>query len=389
MCIRNLLRRRLRASLCILGITLAVMFIVAIGATTSRYTTIIREMNIFFSGDIVVVAQGSIVVQAFPISGGNLPEDIVDEVRQIEGVRTAVPMLVFFGYGLEDAIQLVPTNISIGIPPERWEILVGSTPLKPGGGWPSANSSAKEVTVGPSLVDQYNLVLGSTIRIKNYNLTIVGILDTPSTTLARVIIMPLRLAQCVYFPTNSSWINMMVVEPEEESMENEVVENIEANITGVKALTADERNEIIAPLLSDIETWNLGMRGMLFFLSMILVTTVAIMNVSERRRDFATLGALGASRKSIFRMVITETTLIGLFGGLFGILAGAIATLFLASIYTRIPLTLFFQGLFGVVSPIFMVEILASTLIVSCVAGIIPAISAMRANISEVLRSEY
>ena len=42
-------------------------------------------MNVFFSGDIVVVAQGSIVVQAFPISGGSLPEDIVGEVKQIEG----------------------------------------------------------------------------------------------------------------------------------------------------------------------------------------------------------------------------------------------------------------------------------------------------------------
>jgi len=49
---------------------------------------------------------------------------------------------------------------------------------------------------------------------------------------------------------------------------------------------------------------------------------------------------------------------------------------------------LYFQDLFGVVSPIFMVEILASTLVVSCVAGIIPAINAARANISEILRSE-
>jgi putative ABC transport system permease protein len=365
------------------------MFIVTIGATTSRYTSIIREMNIFFSRDIVVVAQGSIVVQAFPISGGNLPEDTVGEVKRIEGVRNAVPMLVFFGFELEDVIQLVPANISIGIPSESWEILVGSTPLEPDGRWPSANSSTKEVIVGPSLVAQYNLAVDSTIRIKDYNVTVVGILDTPSATLARAIIMPLRLAQCAYFPTNSSWINMIVAEPEEESMENEVAENIEANITGVEALTADDRNEIIAPLLSDIETWNLGMRGMLLFLSMILVTTVAIMNVSEKRRDFATLSAIGAPRKSILRMVITETTLIGLFGGLLGILVGTVATLFLASIYTRIPLTLFFQGLFGVVSPIFMVEILASTLVVSCVAGIIPAISAMSANISKVLRSEY
>jgi len=364
------------------------MFIVTIGATTSRYTSIIREMNIFFNRDILVVAQGSIVVQAFPISGGNLPEDTVDEVRRIDGVRKAVPMLVFFGYTLEDVIQLVPTNISIGIPPERWAILVGSTPLKPDGRWPSANPSAKEAVTGQSLADQYNLVVGSTIKIKNHNLTVVGILDTPSAILARAIIMPLRVAQCVYFPTHTSWINMMVVEPEEDT-EKEVAENIEANITGLKALTADERNKIIAPLLSDIETWNSGIRSMLFFLSMILVTTVAIMNISERRRDFATLGAIGAPRSSVFRIVITETTLIGLFGGLFGILVGTVGTLFLASLYTNIPLTLYFQDLFGVVSPIFMVEILASTLVVSCVAGIIPAINATRANISELLRAEY
>jgi putative ABC transport system permease protein len=365
------------------------MFIVTIGATTSRYTSIIREMNIFFNRNILVVAQGSIVVQAFPISGGNLPEDTIDEVRRIEGVRNIVPMLVFFGYTLEDVIQLVPTNISIGIPPERRSILVGSTPLKPDGMWPSANSSAKEVIAGPSLADQYNLVVGSTIKIKNYNLTIVGILDTPSAILARAIIMPLRVAQYVYSPTHPSWINMMVVEPEEEGIEKEVAENIEANITGLKALTADERNEIIAPLLSDIETWNLGISGMLFFLSMILVTTVAMMNISERIKDFATLGAIGAPRNSIFRIVITETTLIGLFGGLVGILVGTVGTLFLASLYTNIPLTLYFQDLFGVVSPIFMVEILASTLVVSCVAGIIPAINATRANISELLRAEY
>jgi len=346
-------------------------------------------MNIFFSGDIVVVAQGSIVVQAFPISGGNLPEDTIDEMKEIEGVRTAVPMLVFFGYKLEGVIQPVPANISIGIPPESWAILVGSTPLKPDGRWPSANSSAKEVVVGPSLADQYNLAVSSTIRIQNNDLMVVGILDTPSAILTRAIIIPLRVAQHVYLPTHPSWINMIVVEPEDESMEKEVAENIETNIGGVEALTADERNEIIAPLLSDIEMWNLGIRGMLFFLSMILVTTVAVMNISERRRDFATLGAIGAPRSFIFRLVITETTLIGLFGGLLGILVGTVATLLLASLYTNIPLTLFFQSPFDIVSPVFMAEVLTSTVVVSCAAGLVPAVNAMRANISEVLRSEY
>jgi len=56
MCLRNLLRRRLRTSLCILGVSVATVFIVAVGATTTSYVTTIRGMNMFFTGDLVVVA---------------------------------------------------------------------------------------------------------------------------------------------------------------------------------------------------------------------------------------------------------------------------------------------------------------------------------------------
>ncbi len=186
------------------------------------------------------------------------------------------------------------------------------------------------------------------------------------------------------------WIgNMVVAEPEEEGTEKEVADRIEVEILGVEALTTNERNEIIEPLLHDIETWNIGISGVLYLLSMVLVITVAMMNVSERRRDFATLDAIGAPKGAIFRMVLTETTLIGLLGGLSGILLGSIAAILIASIYTNIPLSMFFFDLFNMVSPLFMIKILASTVAVSGVAGVIPAIAASKMNISEVLRSEY
>ncbi|MDH5783935.1 MAG: hypothetical protein OEZ35_09815, partial [Candidatus Bathyarchaeota archaeon] len=161
MCLRNLLRRRFRTSLCIFGISLATIFIVAIGATTTRYMALIEEMNIFFSGDVVVVAEGAMVIQAFPVVGGNLPVSVVEKVQHVNGIKTAVPMLVRFSYQVEAVIQLVPTNVSIGIPPGNWSVLVGHTPLKPGGNWPSADPSEKEVVVGPSLAQQYDLTVGS------------------------------------------------------------------------------------------------------------------------------------------------------------------------------------------------------------------------------------
>ncbi len=389
MCLRNLLRRRFRTSLCIFGVSLATIFIVAIGSTTTNYTAIIREMNIFFRGDVVVVAEGAMVIQAFPVVGGNLPESTVEKVQQVNGVETAVPMLVRFGYQVEAVIQLAPTNVSIGIPPGNWSVLVGHTPLKPGGNWPSPDPSKKEVVIGSSLAKQYNLIVGSKVRIENTDLTVAGILDTRSALLSRSLILPLELAQRLYYG-HTMWIgNMVVAQLDEGVTEKDLVDRIEAEILGVEALTSDERNEIVEPLLHDIETWNLGISSALYLLSMVLVTTVAMMNVSERRRDFATLDAIGAPRASIFRMVITETTLIGLLGGLAGLLLGSIAAILIASFYTNIPLSMFFFDLLDIVPPLFMIKILASTVVVSCVAGIIPAIAASRINISEVLRSEY
>ncbi|MFQ5999958.1 MAG: ABC transporter permease [Candidatus Bathyarchaeia archaeon] len=391
MCLRNLLRRRFRTSLCIFGVSLATIFIVAIGATTTNYTTVIRDMNIFFSGDVVIVAEGAMVIQAFPVIGGNIPESVVEKVQQVNGVKTAVPMLVRFGYQVEAVIQLAPSNVSIGIPPGNWSVLVGHTPLKPGGNWPSADTDKKEVVIGPSIAVQYDLAVGSKVKLEKTNLTVAGILDSRSALLSRSIILPLELARRLYYPDpNVSWMgNMVIVELEEEGTEKEVADRIEAEILGVEALTTDERNEIVEPLLNDIETWNIGISSVLYLLSMILVTMVAMMNVSERRRDFATLDAIGAPKSAIFRMVITETTLIGLLGGLAGIVLGSIAAILIANIYTNIPLSMFFFNLFNIVSPLFMIKILASTVTVSCIAGVIPAIAASKMNISEVLRSEY
>lgn len=388
MCLRNLLRRRLRTSLCVFGVALATVFIVAIGATTTKYTTTIREMNIFFSGDIVVVAQGAMVVQAFPVVAGNLPEGVAEKVAQVEGVEAAVPMLVRFGYQVEAVVQLAPTNVSIGVPPGNWSLLVGHTPLKPAGAWPSADPDRQEVVVGPSLAAQYDLAVGSNIRVENTNLTVMGILDTRSALLTRAMILPLSLAQRLYYG-HTRWVNMVVAKPAETMREEQVANRIEEEIEGLEALPTAERNEIVEPLLQDIETWNLGLGSALYFLSMILVTMVAMINVSERRRDFATLDAIGAPKRSIFRIVITETTLIGFLGGAAGMLLGSIAAIVIASLYTHIPISLFFADFFRFLPPLFLIKNLVSTIVVSCIAGILPAVIALKMNIAEMLRAEY
>lgn len=387
MCLRNLSRRRVRTFLCVIGIALGVMLIVAIGATTRRYTDVIRELNVFYRGKVVVVARGSIFIQAIPI-GSSLLEDTVDEVKQVDGVKAAVPMLLVIGSSTGEGIaEFVPINISVGIPTGNWSILVETTPLKPGGRWPSTNSNESEVVVGDYLAEIHNLTVNSEIRVKDHDMRVVGILDTMSVFLDRVIIMPLDVAQNVY--GYNMLINMIVVEPREGVTEEELGHRIEAEVQFVKALTSKERNEIVEPILNDVEMWNIGISTVLFSISMVLVMTVATMNISERRRELATLDAIGAPKTTIIRIVVTETALIGLFGGIAGISLGALAALLLSSFYASVPLPILFPGLFVIVTPTLILEILAFTVASSCIAGIIPAITTARKSIIEVLRSEY
>lgn len=132
-----------------------------------------------------------------------------------------------------------------------------------------------------------------------------------------------------------------------------------------------------------------GIESVVFAMSLILVMTVTLMSVSERRRDFATLDAIGAPLSYVFHAVLLETALIGVLGGVLGIIFGSAASLVLASFYTNIPLHLFFPSLFEIVPPLYMLQIFATIVAVCCLGGLIPAINAIKMRVAETLRAEY
>lgn len=389
-CLRNVLRRKARTTLCIAGIALAVMSTVTITATTTSYTTAIREMNTLFTGDILVVSKSQIVLQALPISGGNLIETIEEEVKGIPEVEATVPLLFVFSTELRGTLEMVPINITVGTPPGNWTVLTGSTPLRAGGKWPSMNA-VDEIVIGSCLADMYDIAIYSTIKIRNHNLTVTGTLDTRSAILGRTIIMPLKTAQEIYhYPMT---VNMIVVKPEEGVDTKEVATRIENELNNpterIKALTNDERNSIIDPLLDEVNMWNLGISIVFFVTSVTIVTLVAMINVSERRRDFATIDALGASFTSKVLMVLTEIGFIGLLGSVIGIFLGAIATVIIVSFYTNIPIQMLFFDIFSVVPPLLLAKTVTYMVTASCVAGLIPAITAARTSIADILKAEY
>jgi putative ABC transport system permease protein len=362
--------------------------VIAVGATTMRYTTVIKEMNVLFNGQVMVVSDKSIVIQAIPIGGGMLPQNSTErKIQNITGIEKAVPILFVTPIDMGGILQPVPINFSMGIPVEDWQLILGPTPLKGNIGHFPINESSNEVVVGASLADQQNWTVGKKIVFSGYELEIVGILDTKLALLNRCVVMPLKLAQKIYVYPDS--VNIITVKPLQGYSQENLKDAIESQIQNVNALTEDERNDMIQPILAQVETWNFGIQTVVFIMSLILVMTVTLMSVSERRRDFATLDAMGAPLSHVFRLVILETSLIGVLGGAIGIFFGSLTALVLASLYTSIPLAQFFPSILELVPPLYMLEIFTAIITVCCIGGIIPAINATRMRIAEVLRAEY
>lgn len=372
------------------GVALAATIVIAVGASTARYMSVIKEMNLLFNGQVMVVSKDAIVVQAIPITGSMLPQDsTIQKIRETEGANRIVPIL--FVTNVETS-GIQPVNFSFGIPIGDWNLILGPISLRYGEGRFPMNESSNEVVIGLSLAGQYGWTVGSDLNINGYNMTVTGVLETSLAILTRSFIMPLGIAQEVYNYPKS--INIITVKPVEGFSEKDLSEAIESNVkmnnvTYVNALTEEDRNDVIMPVLAQVETWNFGLQTAIFAMCIILVMTVMLISVSERRRDFATLDAIGAPLSYVFKVVIFETALIGVLGGVLGVFFGSIGALVLASLYTSIPLAQFFPSVFEIIPPLYMLQMFAAVIAVCCLGGIVPALNAARMRVAEALRSEY
>jgi len=385
LCLRNLSRRKLRTILFIVGIATASCFIVAIGAITTRYVEIITEMNMFFRGKIIVVPRDTIAIQGFPI-GGTFTQNIIQDIEKLNGVGKATPMLFLLDFKLGESVSIMPINVTIGLPLREWTLIVNPLMLKPGGRMPTENSTS-EVILGCSIADQYGISTDSKINLNGKEFDVCGIIEGPSALLGRSIIMRLEEAQEVF--GYNMLLNMIIIEPIAGTEQDNLASSIENNIPSVMALTDDERNVLTKPIIDFVGRWNIAIQIILLFLSMLLTAIVGIMNVSERRRDFATLDAIGARSSQIFKIILFENSLIGFIGGILGTFFGIIVAAFLASFYTTIPLNQSFLSIIAAAKPVYIIEVTGFVVVSCCVGGIIPAINALKVRISEILRAEY
>ena len=182
--------------------------------------------------------------------------------------------------------------------------------------------------------------------------------------------------------------NNLEVEPNVVYLVSDDPENTQAIKDEVAALgyrgsSADALASTFTQML-DIFTYILsGVAGISLFVSAIMILTVLYISVVERTQEIGVIKAIGGRKKDIRRIFVSESFLIGLFSGILGV-----GIAYLITVVGNIVVENLFDTAILNMTPAFAVFGIVTSVIISMVAGLMPAQKAAGLDPVEALRHD-
>jgi putative ABC transport system permease protein len=330
-----------RATLTLLSVVIGVAAVVAVTFTT-RSTK--RAFN-----DIFDSIAGRAALEVTARGGGAISEQILAELDGVPGVQVASPMLkrltnLYVAMPAEqpgketDAttqagkppsrrkIQLV----ALGIDPERdkavhdYEIQSGQ-PLSQANGIMLGRDFAE--SIGVKVNDEVSLLTRSGFK-KTHVVALYTIHGTAVTTQGATLVMPLRLAQSWFKAPRQLDSIQIVLKPDanEADVSAEIAKRLPANATVGKPAGRSAIAEETA--LATDQALQMA-RAVCLLLAVFVIANTFLMSVTQRRRQFGIMRAVGATRKQIARLVLGQAFMLGLAGTAIGAALGVLVANYL------------------------------------------------------------
>ena len=233
--------------------------------------------------------------------------------------------------------------------------------------------------------------IDKTISIRGAKFKVIGVLKEKGSTFGNSqdlrVLIPNQIARSIFSSPNINYdLSVMV---NNETLLDEAIDEAIITMRQVRKLNPVENNnfgiersdDLIQTLLSNTATlsiaaWVIGV--ITVFGSSIALMNIMLVSVSERTREIGIRKALGAKRSTIAWQFFTETLVIGQMGGIVGILLGITIGFIIAS-----AIGFQFSIPWLAISAAFN-----TTLIVTIVSGLYPAIKASKLDPVEALRYE-
>ncbi|MFY9622364.1 MAG: ABC transporter permease [Pyrinomonadaceae bacterium] len=299
----NIAHRPARTAVSIAGIALGVLLVVftvglAHGVLRERGR---REAKI--GAEILLRPAGTLGLsgaQSFTI-----PVAHADELRRVEGVRTAVPI----GQSLDRSDSGFGSRLIEGIPFAEYAALTGLQ-IREGRGLDKGD----EVIIDPSWKNDNQVQVGSTIILYERPFRVVGVYEPPGGARLKI---PLTTMQDQVGSENRC--NAILIACNDPALQEQVAARIKEKFPDDQIIFTRDLPEIY---LSSVPALNIFLKvviGVAATISTLVILLAMYTTVTERTRQIGILKSLGMSKASIAWVIEQEAIIVSVLGVFIGV----------------------------------------------------------------------
>ncbi len=376
--LKNVLRRRARSALTMTGVGVAVALVVVLVGLSDGFSD--SFLHIYTNRDV-----GLVVSRADSISPltTTLPQSVADEIASLDGVREV-------GAGLIDGITIDSWGTAMvmlqGWPANSY--MLRELKVLQGEVLSDKDRKQKCIMVGRNLAEYKKLKVGDVVPLSDEDYHVAGIFESDSDLENNMIILLLEDAQKVLGKAGK--ITGCTVRLKDGS--DKGVQAVRAEIEGPLAarlglegkLRAKPPSEFVSSMkqLKVVKGFVWAVSAVALLIAVIFVLTIMVMSVFERTREIGILRAIGWRPARVVRMILMESALLSVGGGILGTLAGLGSILALS----HLPM------INGVVPAAMNLQIVAKGFAIAVLVGLIgaayPAYRGSKLLPTEALRHE-
>jgi len=375
---KNLFRKKLRAGLMIVSILIAFLIF---GVLASFYRA-------FTAGEDAAAADRLVIVNKINFTQP-LPIAYFNRVRALDGVRQVTHANWFGGY-YQDPKNLL---FVMAVEPQTYFDVYASQFEVSDDARQTFQRERTGAVVGEAMARKWGWKVGDRIPIasniftqrngsRTWDLTIAGTFRGRTAQIDT----NFMVFQYAYFDETRSFgkdtIGWMVLQTASPSVNEPVAKAIDQAFANSSAETATDTekafNKAFAAQFGNIALIVTLVVGAAFVTILMIVGNTMALTIRERTREIGVLKTLGFSGGRVLSLVLGESVLLALLGGLPGLALAALATMALRNSLANVA------PAFAVTPGIALIG-LALMVALGLVTGIIPAVNAMRLKIAAAL----
>jgi len=351
---RDLRRRPLRSALTVGGIAIGVGALVLLGALSEKLGRLVAGGRDFAVGQISVSGAGTGAVTGMT-RGGLLDAEQLAALATVPGIAKVAPIVMF---PVSDAPASLPFSLApmvFGVDVQALVLNRRSPPPRVRTGRLVPDAAANEVVLGSEVARQLEAGPGATVTIRGQSFRVAGVLEETLTGPDSFVFMPFPTAERLLVDSEPL-IRRLVMVPGAKVLpiataaavfwadgENPeaVADRIRARVEHVTVVSPADARKQIDRALTFLDGVILGSATVALLVASLAVTNTMFTAVVERRREIGLRRVVGATRRQVIALLVTEAAAFGLLGSALGLLVGAAGVAVLNAVTARLGAPIF------------------------------------------------